>query len=61
MNLKIGDTIKDIKMSVRKNRAVYCEVISVSGCRFLCDNKEFPQSYPHSFYDFTEHREWEKL
>ena len=61
MNIKKGDYIKDIKMSMRKGYSIQCKVIRVTKNRFVCDNEAFPQAYPHSFFNSSENIEWEKI
>ena len=64
--LKVGDKIIDLAMTEKHGKIVTPKITQtdkIKGItkRIVCFDPNFPNNYPHAFYDFEEGFKWEKL
>ena len=62
-NLRVGDKIIDLVMSEKHVKIVTPVITKINkrNKRIVCFDSDFPNNYPHSFYDFDKGINWKKL
>ena len=57
--LKVGDKIVDVRMSLVENSEIVCDVVGLCNGSFIVDSGMLPSAYSHRFYHTEYGSLWE--